>query len=783
MATDVSTPSIAPEIRTVLRGLRWRIRAYIWLEGLATAVNWLALMFWLLLALDYSPVLVWASELPRAVRSGALVVTATVLLWILYDKILARAFVRLRDRSLAVLLERRFPRFGDSLVTSVELARHPDLGPATGEMLAQTRDRALAELPAVQLGTVFRRSPLVLKAATASLLLASIVLFATWQRDAFALGMRRLYLLEDEPWPRSAQVEIVGIEVERISPRTGELVFSETVPFVAREVKVARGATVALRVRANTQARRTPEYCRIYYRTQDGTRGQVTMRRDGAPNADDFQYYYFSGKPFQGILEDLRFDVVGYDHRVRDHAIRIVDTPAIVETVLECRFPEYLVDPQRNQWLPRREEYRSSGTQLPKGTRVTIRMTANKDLAEVEFYEPGTSKLTTVRPSPEAEPRTVQYVVEDLRSGFALDVALRDRDNVLSDSPHRVFLAALDDTPPQLELAMRGVGTAVTPDVQIPVTGTIKDDHGLADSWFEYQVNGQEAQRQPIAVAVDDQVVANLDFRELRIARAEAGIQPGDKLVVAVKAADRYNLDNAPNVGSGDRLEAEVVTPDELLIRLDRRELAERRRFEHVLEELTQMRDSLIRVQNEVLGISSGADPADALEGDNPPSATADPNAEPESRIDLRGLRVQQAQRQVQKSRSEVLGIAAAFFAIRDELVNNRIDAEDRKSRLQERVANPLQQIGETRFPQLEARLTAVATALTKGQQEAEAVEASIADTNELLVQLNQVLEAMLDIESFNELVEIVRSLIEEQQQVLDETKKARKKEALELLQ
>ena len=48
--------------------------------------------------------------------------------------------------------------------------------------------------------------------------------------------------------------------------------------------------------------------------------------------------------------------------------------------------------------------------------------------------------------------------------------------------------------------------------------------------------------------------------------------------------------------------------------------------------------------------------------------------------------------------------MAAGFQDIREELINNRVDTEDRKKRLQELIADPMQAIGETMFPELERR-------------------------------------------------------------------------------
>jgi hypothetical protein len=216
------------------------------------------------------------------------------------------------------------------------------------------------------------------------------------------------------------------------------------------------------------------------------------------------------------------------------------------------------------------------------------------------------------------------------------------------------------------------------------------------------------------------------------------------------------------------------------------------------------MRDSLARVQGELEGREPGFDPGDVersstqAESAQPsspqPAATesAAPNDDStaelsaaiaeSANINLRELRVQQAQRQSEKSAAEVLGVAAAFRNIHDELVYNRIDAEDRKSRLMEQVAKPLQQIGETRFQAFDQKLAAMALAIKDQKDELAAVNGTIQDANALITDLNTVLEAMLDIESYNELIELVHALLEEQQELLEDTQKARAKSAADLL-
>ena len=153
MSTAVKSPDVVSrEIARLLSGLRWRIRAFVWVEGIITVLLWLTVTFWIGLLVDYAPVLVWASELPRFMRAAGLMVIGGVALWMLYTHIISRAFRPLADRSMAVVLERRFQDFRDSLVTSVELSDREEAHKGlTAEMLDSTKTeiRRLNGRPAV----------------------------------------------------------------------------------------------------------------------------------------------------------------------------------------------------------------------------------------------------------------------------------------------------------------------------------------------------------------------------------------------------------------------------------------------------------------------------------------------------------------------------------------------------------------------------------------------------------------------------------------------------------
>jgi len=154
----------------------------------------------------------------------------------------------------------------------------------------------------------------------------------------------------------------------------------------------------------------------------------------------------------------------------------------------------------------------------------------------------------------------------------------------------------------------------------------------------------------------------------------------------------------------------------------------------------------------------------------------------------LSQLRIQRAIQQSQKSVAEVLGVAAGFLAIREELINNRIDTEDRKNRLKEQIADPLNKTCVEQFPRLDERLVAL-EAVFQGSGAKPAPDAAsttgdeaIDQANIVLGELEAVLSKMQDLETYNELLDLVRELLKDQGKLIDRTQQERKRETLEEL-
>src|SRR5688572_20410425 len=121
-------------LRRVLGDVRRRIRAYVLVEGIGLTVAVAGLGFWLALGLDR------LFEPPRAVRLAMLALVAGLALYVFFRKVLSRLFVRLEDRNLALVVERRFRGLDESLMTAVELEA-AELPEISRTMLAAARSR------------------------------------------------------------------------------------------------------------------------------------------------------------------------------------------------------------------------------------------------------------------------------------------------------------------------------------------------------------------------------------------------------------------------------------------------------------------------------------------------------------------------------------------------------------------------------------------------------------------------------------------------------------------
>lgn len=214
-----------------LRGLIYRYVAW---DGVLAAALFLACWFWVGLAVDYGLFALtgfdWVQDAPRWLRTAVLVGLSLALLVLLVRRVAFRLTRQFSYPSLALVLEKRFPaQLGDRLITAVELAdvSGQESSGYSGDLLRQTIAEARERVAAVPVRDVFDWPRLRRKAGVVAGLfvvcgLAWLVVdtvaagrfaptaFANSAFDTTAVWAERNLLLLDTPWPRRAQLELVG---------------------------------------------------------------------------------------------------------------------------------------------------------------------------------------------------------------------------------------------------------------------------------------------------------------------------------------------------------------------------------------------------------------------------------------------------------------------------------------------------------------------------------------------------------------------------------------------
>jgi hypothetical protein len=744
---DSKPVELAPSIRSALNSLRRGIHLYVWADGLILAAGWLILAFWIDLGLD------WFFEFSLFTRTVILAATVLMLAIILVQRVLRRVLVRLTDANMALLLERRCPQLQESLLTSVELTqRTEEMSVWHEQMLAHTRRLAAQAVVDLPTAPVFDLAPLRNRFLLILLLLAASAVQCAAAPGTVGVWFRRNVLLRNEIWPRQSRLLLEG--------------------FPGKVTKVARGSDLELLVKADTHMPVVPHLVEIRYRVEGGSRSVAAMTLAGVadPQRDAYQEYTHA---FRGLLYPLEFDVVGGDSALRGYRIEVVESPTFVQgTVLEVEYPKYTGRPV--QKIPF-----SGAVQLPFGSQVTIAARSNKDLLRVKVDslvedKPGPSQsISIAEEAPDR--RAFRYPLHLIKDTILL-FTLFDADGIHNREPVRLVLSAVPDEPPRLALQLRGIGAAITAKAHLPVAGTITDDYGVARVWCELGVD----QKTPVAQTLLTPAKRPTDLTLDATMEVEPlAVKPGQKLLACVKGADAYDLAPAPNVGTSERWQLDVVTPQQLQTMLEARELVLRQRFEAIIQEVSETREMLARIDFKRLQLDAGGKHtgSDGAEPGEAPAAAETSNSE-------RILnRIESALQQGRKSAYETASVAESFDDIRLQLVNNRIDTEELIHRLKDGISDPLTEIAQRQFPELEHRLDRLRENLAQPPQADELGHQALEQFDRILLAMDQVLHRMHELENFNEVVEKLREIIQEQVKLEEQTKLRHKQKLRDLLQ
>jgi hypothetical protein len=247
---------------------------------------------------------------------------------------------------------------------------------------------------------------------------------------------------------------------------------------------------------------------------------------------------------------------------------------------------------------------------------------------------------------------------------------------------------------------------------------------------------------------------------------------------------------------------------------LEQLEVGQRKRLELIFNEVSDIREYLIRTrdasQKSSHQLQPGETPTSPIRQTNSKTDRAlegEKSADRTRRHELRKLFAQRSLIQIDKSAKEIIGVAESFDDIRLQLINNRVDSEDRKIRLAKKIVQPLRSIPSGVMADLRSVVNDLQQSLDRLNREesmtlqtaaipndddknaddlndaiatADLTESAIRLTDQTLIRLDEVLSILIKYETQNELLDIVRRMISEQEQLLEQTKKLRQREAFD---
>ena len=797
---------LPPELTDLLARLRSRIQRYVLLEGTASVLVVLGILFWLSLGLDWSYFFLQRAELPRWIRFAVEVAGICTCLALFAGWVAIRWLRHFRQRALALVLERRFPELNDRLITAIELSGEQQRPQPilTQAMLARTIEEVREASTHLDLDTVFDKRPLLRAGISASCLAVSVLAFAICFADVFGLWFRRNVLLANESWKRETAIQLV------VLAEPGERV----VEFKNGIYKHPRGSDLTLQA-AVLPTMKVPEQIQLRYVMTDGSaRGRAYFSRLG-----ERQFKH----TLTGLLNSLDCSLLAGDAVRTPYHIEVVDPPRIDRIVLDSFFPTYTgwnaTDEKSGKPVRTPKPVQGTQVSLPTGTDFLLQAETNKPLVGVRIQTAGYDlefsrdavRLTLFQQDGQTRggsftiPTASQWLAADgrrfsvpfllasakdqavisdagqvrlplrLPADAQLKLFLSDTDDILTAEPTRLTVSSIVDEPPAVETQLRGIGSSITRKAIIPVTGVISDDYGVANARFDFRLDAADAQPRSFPTephgAKKFALEQSATQKWMRFDVLPLELKNGQQLSLSVIAEDADNL-SGPHFAQGEKYTFLIVSDEELLSQLYARELNLRQRFEQILIEVRRTQTELTLGRKTVVDLLELRRKPQGVERDQLLEVTGQ-NAATVAERGLYGIR---------KNHNETLAIGQSLGDIREEMINNAVDTPQTLERMDVKLIRPLRGINDIDFPDVDQRLGLFRLALQEQTDPLNRLDESLQSLARLQRKLELVLVEMRKLETYKELLEILKGIKTQQEELKKRTETENKRSIINKL-
>ncbi len=702
-----------------LARLARRIRLHATLEGLclvvAAAVGLMAVQF----AIDR------LLRLERGPRAAMLLVVAATLATLLWRLVLRPLRQRLTVDAMAAIVERHDAGLRDELISAVQFASAGRLNPQSDSpaLVAALIDRIAARFGSYSWSGLLLNARLTKHLALGAVVVAIAGGAAIAFPTTAAVFVSRNVLLDDTPWPSNTRLTPVG--------------------FVNGVLRWPRGDALTLVV--NAEGEQPRHGVRVEFEGDDGQSNQRSMAAIG-----DRQFRVELGSLDRSLKLRFVLGRWGVDERSEEYRVEALDRPSVRKLTVRVTPPEYAKQPAYD-W----PAGQLSGDVLT-GSSVELKADVNKLLSGAALAGSGAKPIAATR----IDEKKWAATFKPTRSGsYSFD--LTDEDGLKDVRPASALIRLVNDRPPRVRLRLPGAGDIITPGAVLRVETEIEDNLGIASADLVYRAqraaDAIEAEATTQPTTQPDEVVAALKGVEPGQTRFSAArpfaleplrLVPNDRIAIYCRARDfnpdlgqtTENRDAIPaNEGRSATYTLRVVTPEELLTELSRRESEWRQEFEQIIKAQTRVRDELEAARRKLDSDAKEASEASRTYRDF-------------------------ARRQRQLA-TRVKGVRKNFQDMLAELAVNQLASAQVRRRLQGGIIDPMTTLIDTDLTDAVSRLDR----LEKGYDSSGANELG-ALQDKILQSMQAILANMIRWEGYNEAVGLLQDLLKIQGDVKRET-------------
>lgn len=644
-----------------LAELRAKVRQLLWLYGL----SWFTAV--LLGTLLFVGCMDWWLHLDDA---GVRLILGLGILgasgYVAYRRLITPLKVPMSDIDLALRIERRFPKFRDSLASTIQFLQEnqdPRLG--APELQKRVIDKTLRQAKQIDFEDVVQTKTVQRIAWTALLVCITTALVVGFNQAEAATALKRLvFPFGSHPWPRQTHLQFIDKNLEALIADPQD------------PLRVARGDTLELTAINLNHRNRLPNDVQLEVKHPDGSitresMQRTTLRAGEEPTREAAFASLVIKAPFQ-------FRAVGGDDQTMDwFSLEVVPPPVTESLQLRLIPPKYSRQPTVK--LPAGVGH----VEGLVGTRVEIAAKSNKPLSSAVLKIRDKDQLP-VKIAADGQQLTAAFQIKEAGI-YSYWIDLRDRQNFGNSDAPRYEIRAIQDTPPDIYIDRPATDIQVTANAEVPFRVVAKDDLGLRELRLRYQIleAGKTELSKPVEIPL-----ASLDKHPLQHTHDHVWqleslkLAAGTQIQLHAEATDDYDLGPA-HIGRSLTRTLTIVTPEEKTQELADRQVGLLNDLERAKKQETEIaaQTAELRTQLEKAGTLRPQD-VDLLQ------------------------RIEGQQRQLSTAlQNPQDGMLARSQEILKEFRQNHVEAPETEQRLTQ-IGNELQRLADEHLAEIEQNLT-----------------------------------------------------------------------------